>query len=52
MLIRISGSERVGRGGCWVSDADYSRVASRYDFSPYYRNYYSGFRISRRRCVC
>jgi len=48
MLIKINGFERVGRGGSWSLDADYSRVASRLFGSPEHRRYNRGFRISRR----
>jgi len=52
MLINISGSRRVVRGGSWYYNADYSRVAYRYDYSPDYRGSNYGFRISRRWCIC
>jgi formylglycine-generating enzyme required for sulfatase activity len=37
--------ERVLRGGAFNSDARYVRCASRYRYSPDYRNYYAGFRL-------
>jgi len=50
MLIKISSFECVMCGGSWFSLADYSRVVNRYNISPDYHNYNSGFRISRR-CI-
>ncbi len=42
-----SGSYRVNRGGSWNSFASYCLVSYRYDFTPSFRVYYLGFRLSR-----
>jgi formylglycine-generating enzyme required for sulfatase activity len=42
-----SGSDRVGRGGGWDSDAQYARVANRYGNNPGNRRYDLGFRLVR-----
>jgi formylglycine-generating enzyme required for sulfatase activity len=42
-----SGSYRVIRGGSWVSNPQYCRVANRNYISPDYRYYDIGFRLSR-----
>ena len=39
-----SGSGRVFRGGCWYGDARFGRSASRYEYNPYDRYNYIGFR--------
>ncbi len=41
------GSKRVKRGGCWSSDAQYCRSASRHGRIPSYRVFYLGFRLAR-----
>ena len=41
-----SGSDRVLRGGCWVSSASYCRVAYRIDFGPSTRLCNFGFRLA------
>ncbi|NLI07964.1 MAG: formylglycine-generating enzyme family protein [Thermotogaceae bacterium] len=41
------GSDRVNRGGCWFSDATYTRVANRDNGSPTSAYYNLGFRICR-----
>ncbi len=38
---------RVLRGGAWYDDADCTRAAYRYDFTPADQYYYSGGRLSR-----
>ncbi|MCL2155695.1 MAG: chitobiase/beta-hexosaminidase C-terminal domain-containing protein [Leptospirales bacterium] len=43
----VSGSNRVMRGGDWVSDASYMRSAYRGGSGPYYRYYSIGFRVVR-----
>ena len=43
----LSGSYRVYRGGSWNSSSDSCSVSSRSSLSPYYRNYYLGFRLVR-----
>jgi len=50
MLIKIRGFSRVVRGGSWINNADYYRVALRFDYSPGYRYFNLGFRVLRR-CV-
>ncbi|MCL2480367.1 MAG: formylglycine-generating enzyme family protein [Spirochaetaceae bacterium] len=42
------GAYRVGRGGCWVGDAQYARSAFRIYFGPWSRNGTVGFRVVRR----
>ena len=42
-----TGSHRVLRGGSWYSSALYCRSASRGNGTPYRRDYYLGFRLSR-----
>jgi formylglycine-generating enzyme required for sulfatase activity len=42
-----SGDSRVDRGGSWIDDAQYNRVAYRYDYTPATRGRYLGFRIVR-----
>ena len=42
-----SGSSRVLRGGSWILDADYCRVARRYDVSPDGRGSFVGLRLAR-----
>jgi len=41
------GSYRVVRGGSWLFNASFSRVANRYLYDPDYRVSYLGFRLSR-----
>ena len=41
-----SGSNRVGRGGSWDSNAEYCRVANRNDHSPGYSDDRMGFRLA------
>jgi formylglycine-generating enzyme required for sulfatase activity len=41
------GSDRVMRGGSWISDASYCRSANRYNSTPGYRYNILGFRLSR-----
>lgn len=41
-----SGSYRVSRGGSWLSDASYCRVAYRNDDTPDFRSLYLGFRLA------
>jgi len=41
------GSFRVYRGGSWDVDARNCRSANRYGFSPGFRYYFLGFRLSR-----
>jgi formylglycine-generating enzyme required for sulfatase activity len=41
-----SGSSRVGRGGCWSSDAWCCRVSTRINYSPGNANYYLGLRLA------
>ena len=44
-----SGSNRVFRGGCWIIDPQYARVAIRYDNDPPgIRGNYRGVRLMRR----
>ncbi|MBU1430360.1 formylglycine-generating enzyme family protein, partial [Myxococcota bacterium] len=43
----LSGSERVDRGGGWVSNASGLRAAGRYGFDPGDRRDYLGFRVAR-----
>ena len=43
----VSGSNRCLRGGSWNVNAYNARVADRNSFSPYYRNYFYGFRVVR-----
>jgi len=50
MLIKISGSSRIFRGGGWDNYAVSCEVASRDFFYPYYRSNNFGFRVLRR-CV-
>ena len=40
-----SGSDRVGRGGCWYDSAEGCRSADRINCSPGYRGDYDGFRL-------
>lgn len=40
-----SGSCRVSRGGSWINDAEYSRLANRVNNSPGSREFLSGFRL-------
>jgi formylglycine-generating enzyme required for sulfatase activity len=40
-----SGSYRVLRGGGWVYDADICRVSFRFNYDPFSRIYYYGFRV-------
>lgn len=40
-----SGARRVLRGGSWISDAEYCRVANRNGNNPAYRDYDSGLRV-------
>ncbi|HRX66077.1 SUMF1/EgtB/PvdO family nonheme iron enzyme, partial [Mesotoga sp.] len=42
-----SGSDRVLRGGSWLHDATYTRVAYRSLYSPTDTGSYLGFRIAR-----
>jgi len=42
-----SGTNRVGRGGSWRSDAFYCRVANRGYYGPSYSDYGLGFRVAR-----
>jgi formylglycine-generating enzyme required for sulfatase activity len=42
-----SGSNRVKRGGSWYSNAQSCRSADRYNYSPGYRDYDIGLRLSR-----
>jgi len=42
-----SGLDRVIRGGCWYSDADYCRSAYRDHIPPTRRSYYIGLRLVR-----
>ncbi len=42
-----SGSIRVFRGGSWISSVRYCRSASRFGYSPGYRDYGLGFRLLR-----
>ncbi len=42
---RSSGSDRVNRGGSWLSDARGCRSANRRRSKPGYRNRYLGFRL-------
>jgi formylglycine-generating enzyme required for sulfatase activity len=42
-----SGSDRVVRGGCWISGAQFARVAFRFRYSPDYRIILLGFRLVR-----
>ncbi|MEC7985368.1 MAG: SUMF1/EgtB/PvdO family nonheme iron enzyme [Myxococcota bacterium] len=42
-----TGSQRVNRGGSWLSDVDYSYTSNRYHFSPNYRFHTFGFRLVR-----
>ena len=41
------GSNRVLRGGSWISDAVFARAASRNCYSPGFRNFYLGLRPAR-----
>ena len=41
-----SGTNRVGRGGSWDDYADFCTVGRRGDYSPFFRNYYLGFRLA------
>ena len=41
------GQDRVLRGGSWLNDARYCRVANRYNFSPGGSNTFFGFRLCR-----
>ena len=41
-----SGSDRVRRGGSWLSNARYCRVSSRLSYSPVFRYYDLGFRLA------
>ena len=43
----ISGTNRVGRGGCWFSDEWVSRVSNRTGGDPDGSNNYFGFRLAR-----
>ena len=43
-----SGSNRVFRGGCWIIDPQYARVAFRYNDPPGIRGNYRGVRLVRR----
>jgi formylglycine-generating enzyme required for sulfatase activity len=47
-MIRIEGSYRVVRGGSWNDNGRYCSVSRRDDDNPYSRDYYLGFRVSRR----
>ena len=40
-----SGSKRCQRGGSWCDSADYTQVATRYGYYPYFRYYSYGFRV-------
>jgi len=40
-----SGTNRVLRGGSWLSYPQFSRVANRRGYTPDYRDYYNGFRV-------
>ncbi|MDR3012307.1 MAG: SUMF1/EgtB/PvdO family nonheme iron enzyme [Chitinispirillales bacterium] len=40
-----TGSNRVIRGGSWISGARYCRVSNRSSYTPDYRNSYIGFRL-------
>jgi len=42
-----TGSNRVVRGGSWSYDASHARCASRFDYNPYYADYYYAFRLAR-----
>jgi len=50
MLIKISGSSRVKRGGSWLDNAGYCEVTYRSLSYPYLRDDSVGFRVLRR-CV-
>jgi len=41
----LTGTYRVLRGGCWNFTAGLVRAAYRYEYSPYSRHYFFGFRI-------
>ena len=41
-----SGTDRVGRGGSWDDYADFCTVGRRINYSPFFRNYYLGFRLA------
>ncbi len=41
-----SGSDRMGRGSAWNSDAKYCRTACRAPFAPTFRGYGIGFRVA------
>ena len=41
-----SGPDRVGRGGSWDDYADFCTVGRRFHYSPFFRNYYLGFRLA------
>ena len=41
-----SGTDRVNRGGSWDYNADFCTVGRRFYFSPFFRNYYLGFRLA------
>lgn len=43
----LTGSSRLLRGGVWYLGASGCRVSYRYNFNPYYSNYYGGFRLCR-----
>lgn len=47
VTISPSGSYRVIRGGSWINDAQYARVANRNNYSPCNRNHSLGFRLAR-----
>ncbi|UKI54128.1 MAG: formylglycine-generating enzyme family protein [Treponema sp.] len=40
-----SGSKHCQRGGSWCDSADYTQVATRYGYYPYFRYYSYGFRV-------
>jgi len=48
MLIKISGSFRITRGGSWYNSANYCEVTYSYDYYPYIRHNIIGFRVLRR----
>jgi len=48
MLVKISGSFRIKRGGSWYGYASYCEVTYRYNSYPYLRLNDIGFRVLRR----